>query len=77
MNWHIDNDGTVTVDLAEGEKGKPSKAKVDRAKATVSELRKSVKGTTHAEVHAHETTTGRGFRAEHITVTVSNVDPKA
>lgn len=78
MNWHIDNDGTLTVDQAENEKdAQPSASLIEWAEATVSDARKRIKGKTHAEVHGHQTTKGRGFKPEHFTITVSNVDPKA
>jgi hypothetical protein len=78
MNWHIDSDGELHLELAEKEKAEPAdKQLVATAKRAATSIAKKLGGKTSVEIHGHETTSGRGFRPGHVSVTVSKVDPKA
>lgn len=77
MNWHVDSEGELTVELAEKEEAEPDKQLVATAKRAATSIAKKLSGDTYVGIHGHETTSGRGFRPGHVTLTVSKLDPKA
>lgn len=79
MNWRITTDSRhlanaePEVELAEGEDAKPSQTLVNSARQAARDIASKLEGSAHIEVHAHETTEGRGFRPGHVIVTVSKL----
>lgn len=77
MNWRTDGDD-LKVDTAEGEEAEPDKALVAAARKAAATLAAKLAGSKdhHVEITGHETTSGRGFRPGHVTITVSRIGPK-
>lgn len=82
MNWHLETTGDkvarakpVEVLRAEGEEAEPDAKLLAATRQAAKLIAAALGGEVHITAKGHETILGNGFKAGHVQLVVSRLDP--